>query len=61
MFFMYGRDKEEEVENQSASHPAALPPRAASALAQRSGYKRTPHVAHVTLPEVEDQRRETSS
>ena len=58
---MYVRDKEEEEEDQSASHPAAPPPRAASALAQCSGYKRILHVAHVTLPEVEDQRRETSS
>ena len=59
---MYVRDKEKEEENQSASHPAAPPPRAASASAQRSGYKahRMQHT-YITQPEVEDQRRETSS
>ena len=59
---MYVRDKEKEEENQSASHPAAPPPRAASASAWRSGYKahRMQH-KYITQPDVEDQRRETSS
>ena len=59
---MYVRDKEEEEEDPSASHPAAPPTRAASASARRSGCKaHRMQRACVTQPEVEDQRRETSS
>ena len=47
---MYMRDKEEEEEDQSASHLTAQPLRAASALAQRSGYKSSPHAACARNP-----------
>ena len=47
---MYMRVKEEEEEDQSASHPAAKPLRAALALAQRSGYKSTQHAACARNP-----------